>query len=186
VLSPSKARRTLNGNRDESSTEFGRAPVRLPYLYAGVLAQADPWAHLRIIQPGRNVYVKLHTNKSVKGKMDAWRPDGLTILQGGSHVVSIQKPDVAQVALLIGKSRGRKALYAGLIAGAAAGTLTGIAYKSSDCCEVPTAAVVAGSGAFYGGVAAGIAALFPQHHEVVYSAAKPPASSSGGGARPEK
>ena len=137
------------------------------------LAQADPWEHVRIIQPGRNVYVKLHTNKSLKGKMDAWRSDGLTILRDGSHVVSIQKSDVAQVALLIGKSRRRKALYAGLIAGAAVGTLTGIAYKSSDCCEVPTAAVVAGSGAFYGGLAAGIAALFAQHHEVVYSAAKP-------------
>jgi len=149
------------------------------------LAQADPWEHVRIIQPGRNVYVKLHNNKSLKGKMDAWRPDGLTIVQDGSHVVSITKSDVAQVALLIGKSRGRKALYAGLIAGAAAGTLTGIAYHSSDCCEVPAAAIVAGSGAFYGGVAAAIAALFPQHHEVIYSASAP-ATSSGGGAQAKK
>jgi len=140
------------------------------------LAQADPWEHVKIIQPGRNVYVKLHTHQSVKGKMDAWRVDGLSVRQGKAKVVSIEKSDVAQVALLIGKSRGRKAMYAGLIAGTAVGTLTGLAYASSDCCGVSPAVVSVSAGTGWGG----IAALFPQHHEVIYSAAAPSGTSSVG------
>jgi len=150
------------------------------------LAQVDPWEHVRIIQPGRNVYVKLHTNKALKGRMDAWRPDGLSLRQGNSKVVSIEKSDIAQVALLIGKSRGRKALYAGLIVGGVAGGVSGVAYASANCCEVPTAAVAASSAAFFGGVAAGIAALFPQHHEVIYSAPASSATSSAGQPQPQK
>lgn len=148
------------------------------------LAQVDPWEHVRIIQPGRSIYVRLHTGKAMKGRMDAWRADGLSLQRRGK-VVSIDKSEVAQVALLIGKSRGRKALYAGLITGAAAATVSGLAYYSYDCCGVSTAAVAAGSGAFWGGVAAGIAALFPQHHEVIY-AASPPAERSTAASAPRQ
>ena len=133
-------------------------------------AQADSWEHVSIIQPGRNIYVELHTKKALKGKMDAWRADGLSLQQGGDRVVSIAKSDVAQVALLIGRSRLRKAAWAGLITGTIGGGLSAVAYKASECCEVSTAVVAVSSGAFWGAAAAAIAALFPQHHEVIYTA----------------
>lgn len=105
------------------------------------------------------MYIKLDTGKAVKGRMGSWRPDGLSLQRGRGKVVSIDKSDIAQVALLIGRSLGRKApLYAGLIAGSSCATLAGLAYYSSDWHVVPTAAVAAGAGVFWGGVAAGIAA----------------------------
>lgn len=161
---------------------MGRAARALRNLIAPVLmclvcsstclGQSDSWAQVRIIQPGRNVYVRLQTGKAIKGRMDAWHPDGLS-LRGHGKVVSIDRSEIAQVALLIGKSRARKALYAGLIAGSAGATLMGLAYQSYGCCGPSTAAVAAGAGAFTGGVAAGIASLFPRHHEVIYSAPPP-------------
>jgi hypothetical protein len=141
------------------------------------LAQVDPWERVKLIEPGKKVSVKLHADKSVNGKMDAWRPDGLSVRQGGAKVVSVEKSDVAQVALVTGWSRGRKALVAGLITGGVVGGLTGAAL--ANCCDVAPA-LAAGAGGFWGGVAAGIAALFPQHHEVIYSAPAPSGRSSGG------
>jgi hypothetical protein len=134
------------------------------------LAQVDTWEFLKTVQPGRNVRVKLKSNKALKGRMDAWRPEGMSLRQGGGKVVSLDKSEISEVALLIGKSRARRAAYAGLITAIGLGTLTGLAYSSADCCELAPAAVGAAFGAFGGMVAAGIAALFPQHHEVIYSA----------------
>ena len=116
--------------------------------------------------------------------MDEWRTDGLSMRQGKTKVVSIKKSNVAQVAMLIGKSRKRRATYAFLIVGAVASGLTGAAYASSDCCEVPTAAVAAGAAVFWGGIAAATAASFPQHHEMIYSA--PASSGPSGAGQPQK
>jgi hypothetical protein len=79
------------------------------------LAQADPWERINMIKQARKVDGKLHTSQSLKGKMDAWRNDGLGLGQGRIKIVSIEKPDVAEVALLIAMSRGRKAMLAGTI-----------------------------------------------------------------------
>ena len=143
------------------------------------LAQADPWERVDMVKQGRNVYVKLHTNQSLKGKMDLWRKDGLSLKQGRTKVVSIEKSDVAEVALLIGRSRGRKAMLAGIIAGSVSGGLTAAGYAASGaCCDVSPAVVIPAAAGFWGGIAAGIAALFPQHHEVIYLAAPPSGTSS--------
>jgi len=93
----------------------------------------------------------------------------------------VAKSDVVQVAMVSGKSRGRKAVYAGLIAGAAGGGLMAAACQSpSSNCDVPPAALAAGGALFFGGIAAGISALLPQHKEVIYTAPSAP-----GGAPPK-
>lgn len=156
------------------------APLMACLICAPVcLAQVDDWEHVRIIQPGRNVFVRLQSHKALIGKMDAWRADGMSLQRGG-RVVSLDKSEIAQVDLLIGKSRARKAAWAGIITGVGVGALTGLAYLSSDWCEASGATVAVGSGALGGGVAAGIAALFPQRHEVLYARpAAPPGDVKG-------
>lgn len=135
------------------------------------LAQVDPWERIRLIEPGKNVSVKLNSGKTVKGKMEAWNSDGLSVKQGKNKSVPMAKSDVARVALVTGMSRGRKAAYAGLIAGGITGGITGAACASDGCFVHPGGAIVAIVGVFWGGVSAGIAALFPQHNEVIYTAA---------------
>ena len=135
------------------------------------LAQVDPWERIRLIEPGKNVSVRLNSGKTVKGKMEAWNSDGLSVRQGGNKRVPLAKLEVAQVALVTGMSRGRKATYAGLIAGGITASIAGAAVASDSWFSGlwPVAAAV--TGLIWGGIAAGIAALFPQHNEVIYTAA---------------
>jgi hypothetical protein len=135
------------------------------------LAQVDPWERVKLIEQGKKVQVKLHSGKNVNGKMEAWSTEGLSIRQGKDRAVPVAKSDVAQVAMVSGLSRGRKAGYAFLITG---GTIAGLTYAacSSSGCEEPYAAFAAlGLAGFFGAIAAGIAALFPQHKEVIYTVA---------------
>ena len=131
------------------------------------LAQVDLWERVRLIEPGKKVAIKLHSGSTVSGKMEAWNPQGLSVRQGKQKVSTVEKSDVAQVALVTGMSRARKAMYAGLIAGGVTGALMGAACSSS-C--YPSPVVVPIGAAFIGGTAAGIAALFPPHKEVIYTA----------------
>src|SRR5689334_7633018 len=113
-------------------------------LFPHIATAQSEWDRVQIIQPGRSVQVKLHSTKTIKGQMDAWRADGLSVRQGKS-VTSIDRSQVAEVALLIGRSRGRKALLAGAITAGAVGGVLGAAYAgaSDDCCiGAPAAAVV--------------------------------------------
>lgn len=133
-------------------------------------AQVDPWERVKLIEPGKKLAVRLHSGKTVKGKMELWTSDGLSIRQGREKLNTISKADVARVALLTGRSRGRKALYAGLITGGVMGGLMGAACANGGCYAEPAILVPAAAG-FWGGLAAGIAALFPQHQEILYTAA---------------
>ena len=133
------------------------------------LAQIDPWERIKLIDQGKQVNVKLHSGKTVKGRMESWDADGIGVRQGKDKVVPVAKSDVAQVAMVGGLSRGRKAAYAFLIAGGITGGLMGAACSASDC-DVSVAAMAASSAVCVGGIAAGIAALFPQHKEVIYQA----------------
>lgn len=134
-------------------------------------AQADPWQRIKLIEKGKNVNIKLQSGQMRTGRMESWNTDGFSVRQGKDKVVSVAKSDVVQVAMVSGKSRGRKAVYAGLIGGAAGGGLMAAAcHSSSSTCDVPPAAVAAGGALIFGGIAAGIAALFPQHKEVIYTA----------------
>src|SRR5574341_1202922 len=63
-------------------------------------AQVDPWERVKLIEQGKN------------------------------KVVPVAKSDVARVAMVTGMSRGRKATYAGLIAGGITGGLMGAACAS--------------------------------------------------------
>ena len=133
------------------------------------IAQVDPWERIKLIEPGKKLAVRLLSGKTVKGKMELWTSDGLSIRQGKEKLRTISKFDVARLALLTGRSRGRKALYAGLIAAGAGAGLMGAACANNGCYAQPAILVPASAG-FWGGVAAGIAALFPQHQEVLYTA----------------
>ena len=133
------------------------------------LAQVDPWERIKLIEPGKKVSVKLHSGRAVNGRMESWSADGLSVRKGKDHVAAVAKSDVAQVAMVTGMSRKRKALYAGLITGGILGGLAGAACASGGC-EVDPAFVVPVVAGFWAGVAAGIAALFPQPKEVIYTA----------------
>jgi hypothetical protein len=143
------------------------------------LAQVDPWERVKLIEEGKKVQVKLLSGKTLNGNMAAWNPEGITVRQGKDKVVPVAKSDVAQVAMVSGMSRGRKAAYAGLIAGGITGGITAAECAKYRC--VPSAGVVVVVvGAVWAGIAGGIAALFPPHKEVIYTAA---ASAPGGPAR---
>ncbi len=71
--------------------------------------------------------------------------------------------------MVIGMSRGRKALWAGGIVGGGLGAVVAAACASGGC-EISPAAMFAAGALVYGGIAAGIAALFPPHKELIYSA----------------
>jgi len=138
------------------------------------LAQVDPWERVKLIEDGKKVQVKLLSGVTVNGKMEGWSTDGLSVRQGKNRVVPVAKADIAQVAMVGGMSRGRKALWAGGIVGGGLGGVLVAGCASSGGCDVPLAALFAGSVLLYGGVAAGIAALFPQHREVIYRAGQEP------------
>ncbi len=134
------------------------------------LAQVDPWERVKLIEDGKKVQVKLHSGKTVNGKMEGWSTEGLSVRQGKDKVVPVVKPDVAQVAMVTGKSRGSKAGYTALITTGVFGGLIGIGCAAGGCSgEGAEGAVFALAGIpFIAGIAAGIAALFPPHKEVIY------------------
>ena len=145
-------------------------------LVAGLLswqtcfAQIDPWERVKLVEPGKKLSVKLHSGRSVNGKMETWSADGVAVRQGKDRVVQVKKSDVAQVAMVMGMSRGRKAAWAGGITGGAVGGIVAAACAAYGCEGGEGAAVVAASVVIYGGIAAGIAALIPPHKEVLYAA----------------
>ncbi len=133
------------------------------------LAQIDPWERVKLIEDGKKVSVKLLSGKTLNARMEGWSTDGLSVRQGKDKVVPVAKADVAEVAMVSGMSRGRKALWAGGIVGGGLGGVAAAACASAHC-DVPPAALFAAGALVYGGIAAGIAALFPQHKEVIYAA----------------
>jgi len=144
-------------------------------------AQDDPWERVKLVEPGKKLAVKLHSGRSVNGKMETWSADGVAVRQGKDRVVQVKKSDVAQVAMVSGMSRARKASYAFLITGGITGGLT-LAACASTGCEQPYAGLAAlGYAGFFGAIAAGIAALFPPHKEVLYTA--PPSALAMGAPR---
>jgi hypothetical protein len=135
------------------------------------LAQTDPWERVKLIERGKNVSVTLVSGKSVSGKMEEWQPDAL-VLRKGKGTVAVAKAEAAKVYLSAGMSRGRRAAWAfgaGLGAGA---VLYAVAAATAGGGDTPaeTAGIIAVGGAFIGGIAAGIAALIPQHKELIYTA----------------
>ena len=138
--------------------------------------QVDPWERVKLIEQGENVSVKLQSGKTLNGKMEAWSSEGITVRQGKDKMVAVAKSDAAQVAIVTGMSRERKAAWALLGVGGSMGVLATAACASLHC-DAPPAAVGALNGAMYGGGAAAIAALFPPHKEVIYTAAAAPGDS---------
>jgi hypothetical protein len=148
----------------------------VPLILAGLLswqtcfAQVDPWERVKLVEPGKKLSVKLHSGRSVNGKMETWSAGGVAVRQGKDRVVQVKKSDVALVAMVSGMSRERKATYAFLITGGITGGLRLAACASADC-EQPYAGLAAlGYAGFFGAIAAGIAALIPPHKEVLYTA----------------
>jgi len=133
------------------------------------VAQVDPRERVKLIEDGKKVQVKLLAGKTLNGTMEGWSTDGLSVRQGKDKVVPVAKADVAQVAMVSGMSRKRKAAWAGATVGGGLGGVAAAACASAGC-EIPPAAMFAAGVLIYGGIAAGIAALFPQHKEVIYAA----------------
>jgi hypothetical protein len=133
------------------------------------LAQVDPWERVKLIEQGKNVHVTLHSGKTVKGNMESWNTDGLCVRQGKKKVVPLAKSDVTQVLMPIGMSRGRRAGWGAAIGGGIGGAIGGAFCAGYACSPKETAGVMGGAAIWIGGIAAGIAALFPQHKEVIYS-----------------
>ena len=132
------------------------------------LAQADPWERINVIADGsKMVAVKILSGKTVNGKLIAWTPDSLTVTQRNDKSVQLAKSDITQVLLVAGKSRAEKAGWAFLIGGGVGGAVLGAAMRS----EGSAAGFFLAGLLWFGGVAAGIAALFPAHKELIYSAA---------------
>ncbi len=138
------------------------------FCHQSSFAQVGPWDRVKLIEPGKKVEVRLHSGKSVNGKMEAWTAEGITVRRK-AELSMVPKSDILRVALVTGTSRARRAAWAGLITGGILGTIGGIACASSSCSEFE-AGVVAGGTAAWAGIAAGIAALFPQSKEVIYTA----------------
>lgn len=130
------------------------------------LAQLDPWERINGIAEGKKVAVKILSGETVNGKMVAWTPDSLTVTQRNDKTVQLAKSDVTQVLLVTGKSRGEKAGWAFLIGGGVGGAVLAAAMRS----EGSAAGFFLAGLLWFGGVAAGIAALFPAHKELIYSA----------------
>ena len=130
-----------------------------------------------MIEPGKQVNITLHSRNSVNGKMSAWSPDSVTIRQRQKEV-HIPRSDIARVALVAGMSRDRRAAWAGLIGGGVGAGYIGAICAAQGDCGASTVLVGAAGALFFGGIAAGIAALIPRHKEVIY-VAKPAASGSG-------
>lgn len=130
------------------------------------LAQLDPWERINGIAEGKKVAVKILSGETVNGKMVAWTPDSLTVTQRSDKTVQLAKSDVTQVLLVTGKSRGEKAGWAFLIGGGVGGAVLAAAMRS----EGSAAGFFLAGLLWFGGVAAGIAALFPAHKELIYSA----------------
>lgn len=131
---------------------------------------ADPWERIRLIEPGKKVTVTLHSGDKVNGKMGPWSPEALTVIKGKDQAAQLAKSDVAKVALVAGMSRATRAGWAALIGGGVGAGLMGAACAGGSGCDVPPAALAAGGAIWFGGIAAGIAALIPQHKEVIYTA----------------
>ena len=162
----------------------------LVFLVVGLLcwqvcfAQVDPWERVKLIEQGKNVHVKLHWGETVKGALDGWSREGLTIqrsrLGTPTGVVRIARSDITEVSQR-GMSRAEKAM----IALAATGGIFAVylymqtqkEYKTENERTFRKALIVI---PVVGGIIAGIAALFPQHKEVIYTAA---ASAPGDPAR---
>ena len=143
----------------------------IPFLCANLgFAQSDPWDRVKLIDKGKNVAVKLASGKSLNGKMEQWSPDSI-VLRSGGQTVEVAKGDARRVYLKSGMTRGRRAAWAaGIGAGAGAALYGAIAASDSFDADIAPAALVAGGAAFIGGIAAGIAALIPQHQELIYTA----------------
>jgi hypothetical protein len=130
------------------------------------LAQVDPWERINVVAEGKKVAVKILLGKTVNGKVVAWTPDSLTVTQRNDKTVQLARSDVAQVLLVTGKSRGERAGWAFLAGGGVGGAVLAAAMRS----EGSAAGFFLAGLLWFGGVAAGIAALFPAHKELIYSA----------------
>jgi hypothetical protein len=133
-------------------------------------AQVDPWDRVKLIEPGKKVSITLHNGKSVNGIMSAWSPESVTVLRGGGKTVQVPRADIEKVAMNAGMSRGRRAAWGALIGGGVGAVLIGAVCGGTSDCDGSDVAIAAGAALWFGGIAAGIAALFPQHKEVIYTA----------------
>jgi hypothetical protein len=115
------------------------------YCQQTCLGQTGPWERLQLIESGKAVHVKLRSGRTVKGKIESWTSDGLSLRQGKDKVVSLERSDVRQVAMQAGMSRARRATWAGLIGGAAGDGLGGAICAGDKGCDANPGVMAAGT-----------------------------------------
>ena len=71
----------LSDSQIEVSGNFSGC-ARVHAVGPDMRGQAGNWELVRVIQPGRSVQVKLYSTRTIKGRMDAWPADGMSVRQG--------------------------------------------------------------------------------------------------------
>lgn len=141
--------------------------IGTPFL---CLAQDNAWERLRQVSPGRKVEVRQVSGEAITGKFESLSDREIKVMRGDGKAMAVPRDSVNTVALVIGKSRGKKAaIGAGITAGALGGIFAA-ACASGGCDDEYFALGALISIPFWSGVAGGISALFPPHKEVIYAA----------------
>jgi hypothetical protein len=147
--------------------------VALPY-HQNCLAPVDPWQRVKTIEHRKSVQVKLRSGKTVKGKMESWSAEGISVRRDNDRVITLAKSDVARVAMLTGMSRNKKGAYGMLIGGVAGGVVMGKACASMSDCDVSPSGMGIGGALLFGSIGCVIGALLPEHKEIIYTAESAP------------
>ena len=108
------------------------------------LAQKDNWEQVQAIEQGRKVDVRKYDGQTVSGKLEAWNANSVQIRHGSGKMVTIAKDEVSRIALVIGKTRGEKAAWAGLITAGVFGGLVGAPCGTNNGCDEGSGYVLIG------------------------------------------
>lgn len=164
IALPTTAR---EGERPMTYSKYGIVLIGLGVASLCPAQHSDPWDRLQTIQPSAKVEVRNLAGKRVSGSFEQATANSIRV-RTGQGIVNTTKADVASVSLVMGRSRGKKALIGFAVGAAVMGGLFAIGCaRDCDSEEVPYAALAI---PFVGGITAGVAALFPQHRLVLYEA----------------
>ena len=136
----------------------------LVLFLAGFTVFAAEWSVVAAIQPGSSVKVQPAEGRRVSGKLSRATPDAICVIRRAGETC-VDKANVRRVRVRTGKARARNAAITGGVTAAIWTAFVVIGWgRTSDSDAIP--ALLGYGIPFYGGVAAGIAALFPGYTTV--------------------
>ena len=119
-------------------------------------AQSSDWAVVSQLAPGQRVKIETAQGKSYAGTVQSVSDEGIQVGKGDL----IPKPEVRQVQIWSPGHHGRNALI-GLGVGAGFGIAAGVSCGRSSI--IDRGQCIAVGTPFFGGIGAGIGALWPSH-----------------------